>query len=158
MSAVLTRRRPSRARDRDREAARSVARQESLFGASGSLAPAPPREPRVDDAPPHDANVLDRPPSDADVLDAPPLEPTAGESPAQFAPARGNEQREPAAPARAPVAGRTLDEAITALWGDLVTGATVACPACGSTALQPRHSAGAGVVGGRCGACDATLA
>ena len=52
---------------------------------------------------------------------------------------------------------RTLDDAISALWGDLLTGETADCPVCGS-AMQPRHSAGAGVVGGRCGTCATTLA
>ena len=60
----------------------------------------------------------------------------------------------------APVAisGPTLDELVSGLWGELLAGDTATCPACGAEAMQPRHSAGAGVVGGRCGACDATLA
>jgi len=141
MSAVLTRRRPSRARDRDREGARSTARQESLFagGAAAAVAPAPPRaEPAVGDA-------LGR-------------EPDVEASPARVEPDPGRDRGQPAAVAPRSIAGPTLDEAITALWGDLATGGAVACPACGSSALQPRHSAGAGVVGGRCGACEATLA
>jgi hypothetical protein len=60
--------------------------------------------------------------------------------------------------APAAISGPTLDEAISGLWGELLAGDTATCPACGSAAMQPRHSAGAGVVGGRCGACDATLA
>jgi hypothetical protein len=60
--------------------------------------------------------------------------------------------------APAAISGPTLDEAISGLWGDLLAGETATCPACGAPAMQPRHSAGAGVVGGRCGACDATLA
>jgi hypothetical protein len=84
----------------------------------------------------------------------------------------------PAAPARAPqreaeverggtavvtetpvaISGPTLDELVSGLWGELLSGDTATCPACGAAALHPRHSAGAGVVGGRCGACDATLA
>jgi hypothetical protein len=52
---------------------------------------------------------------------------------------------------------RTLDEAISALWGELSTGAAIDCPVCGSE-MQPRHSAGHGVVGGRCGSCATTLA
>ena len=58
----------------------------------------------------------------------------------------------------AAVSAPTLDEAISARWSELLAGATTSCPVCGSEAMQPRHSAGAGVVGGRCGACDSTLA
>jgi hypothetical protein len=56
------------------------------------------------------------------------------------------------------ISGPTLDELVSGLWGELLAGDTATCPACGTAAMQPRHSAGAGVVGGRCGACDATLA
>jgi hypothetical protein len=56
------------------------------------------------------------------------------------------------------ISGPTLDELVSGLWGELLAGDTATCPACGAAAMQPRHSAGAGVVGGRCGACDATLA
>jgi hypothetical protein len=55
------------------------------------------------------------------------------------------------------LATRTLDDAISALWGQLVTGEAADCPVCGS-AMAPRHSAGSGVVGGRCGTCATTLA
>jgi hypothetical protein len=60
--------------------------------------------------------------------------------------------------APAAISGPTLDEAISGLWGGLLAGDMATCPACGVAAMQPRHSAGAGVVGGRCGACEATLA
>ena len=51
----------------------------------------------------------------------------------------------------------TLDEAISGLWGDLTaTGETVDCPVCGSV-MHARHTASAGVVGGRCGTCATTL-
>jgi hypothetical protein len=56
------------------------------------------------------------------------------------------------------ISGPTLDDLVSGLWGELLAGDTATCPACGAAAMQPRHSAGAGVVGGRCGACDATLA
>jgi hypothetical protein len=56
------------------------------------------------------------------------------------------------------ISGPTLDELVSGLWSELLAGDTATCPACGAAAMQPRHSAGAGVVGGRCGACDATLA
>jgi hypothetical protein len=52
---------------------------------------------------------------------------------------------------------RTLDEALSALWDELTTGTEIDCPVCGG-AMEPRHSAGAGVVGGRCGTCATTLA
>jgi hypothetical protein len=67
------------------------------------------------------------------------------------------------APAPAPVeadqprATVTLDEAISGLWGALTSGETADCPVCGS-AMLPRHTASAGVVGGRCGTCATTLA
>jgi hypothetical protein len=53
--------------------------------------------------------------------------------------------------------GPTLDQAITSLWTGLLASEPGACLACGGE-MQPRHSAGAGVVGGRCGACSLTLA
>jgi hypothetical protein len=54
-------------------------------------------------------------------------------------------------------AAPTLDEALSGLWGQLRSAETVACPVCGG-AMAPRHTAGAGVVGGRCGSCATTLA
>jgi hypothetical protein len=62
---------------------------------------------------------------------------------------------EPARGEPAPVT-RTLDEALSAWWGELASGAAIDCPVCGS-AMQPRHSAGPDVVGGRCGSCATTL-
>ena len=57
----------------------------------------------------------------------------------------------PTAPERADhepaIAATTLEEAITALWADLSSGEPADCPVCGA-AMEPRHSAGAGVVGG----------
>ena len=52
--------------------------------------------------------------------------------------------------------GPTLDELVAGAWEGLLAGAPAACIACGST-MTPRHSAGAGVVGGRCGGCGSTL-
>jgi hypothetical protein len=121
MSAVLTPGRTRRGRDRDRDAGRSGARQESLFGAYAAPPEAPaatPREPEPD---------LDR----------------GGTAVATEAPVA--------------ISGPTLDELVSGLWGELLAAETATCPACGAAAMQPRHSAGAGVVGGRCGACDATL-
>jgi hypothetical protein len=57
--------------------------------------------------------------------------------------------------ARAP-AEPTLADALGEAWAAIGTGATAECPVCAGV-LQPRWSAGAGVVGGRCGDCGATL-
>ena len=54
-------------------------------------------------------------------------------------------------------AGQTLDALMAGVWGDLRAGETTACPLCRG-AMRPRHSAGAGVVGGRCDTCAASLA
>jgi hypothetical protein len=77
-------------------------------------------------------------------------------------------QRSPVAEPRAPreetaetgtatlVAPPTLDETMSVLWASLSASSPAACPVCGATML-PRHSAGAGVVGGRCGGCGTTV-
>jgi hypothetical protein len=56
---------------------------------------------------------------------------------------------------RAP-AEPTLADVVGAAWAAISSGAATACPVC-SGSLQPRWSAGAGVVGARCGDCGATL-
>jgi len=61
----------------------------------------------------------------------------------------------PPLPARAP-AEPTLADAMRGAWAAVGTGVTAECPVCAGR-LQPRWSAGAGVVGGRCGDCGATL-
>jgi hypothetical protein len=58
--------------------------------------------------------------------------------------------------ARAPRQGSTLDDVVAGAWEGLLAGAPADCPVCG-THLSPRYSAGAGVVGGRCGGCGSTL-
>jgi len=58
--------------------------------------------------------------------------------------------------ARAHRQGPTLDDLVVGVWEGLLAGAPADCPACG-TVMGPRHSAGAGVVGGRCGGCGSTL-
>jgi hypothetical protein len=136
MSTVTTRRPTRRARDRDWEAGRSAARQERLFG--GAAAPSA----SATTSAPARTREAEREREPAGVASAAPLAP----------------ELEPAADAPHAVSGPTLDDAISALWGELARGSTIGCPACGSTAMAPRHSAGAGVVGGRCGACEATLA
>jgi hypothetical protein len=56
---------------------------------------------------------------------------------------------------RAP-AEPTLADVLGEAWASARTGAATECPVC-SGSLQPRWSAGAGVVGARCGDCGATL-
>jgi hypothetical protein len=80
-------------------------------------------------------------------------------APAPPAPRRDAPLRQEAAPApqeATTASARTLDEALSALWGELTTGTAIDCPVCGG-AMEPRHSAGAGVVGGRCSTCATTL-
>jgi len=58
--------------------------------------------------------------------------------------------------ARAHRHGPTLDDLVAGAWEGLLAGAPADCLVCG-TPLAPRHSAGAGIVGGRCGGCDTTV-
>jgi hypothetical protein len=134
MSAVLTRRRRARARGRDTE------RQASLFG---QVVAPPPQRPSSPAAPPSGrapvatASAPVHEPVEAAVFDVPTTD-------------------DPDVRATA-LAEPTLDEAICGLWAGLLASEPGDCPLCGS-ALAPRHSAGAGVVGGRCTGCSATLA
>jgi tRNA(Ile2) C34 agmatinyltransferase TiaS len=57
----------------------------------------------------------------------------------------------PSAPPQA-----SLEDLVLRTWTAVAAGEQVACPVC-SGAMQPRWSAGAGVVGGRCGDCGTTL-
>ena len=50
----------------------------------------------------------------------------------------------------------TLADVMSEAWAAVGTGAATECPVCAGS-LEPRWSAGAGVVGGRCGDCGATL-
>jgi hypothetical protein len=52
--------------------------------------------------------------------------------------------------------GATLDDLLSGAWERLAAGSSAACPVC-SGELQPRWSAGAGIVGGRCGSCASEL-
>ena len=63
---------------------------------------------------------------------------------------------EPVQAASAHRHGPTLDDLVAGAWEGLLAGAPADCPVCGS-ALSPRHSAGAGIVGGRCGGCGTTV-
>jgi hypothetical protein len=60
-------------------------------------------------------------------------------------------------PRPAPEAGPTLDDVVSRTWEVLRATVPAACLVCGAE-LQLRHSAGAGVVGGRCDSCGSTLA
>ena len=53
-------------------------------------------------------------------------------------------------------AAPTLADVMSEAWSAIGAGVTTECPVC-TGSLQPRWSAGAGVVGGRCGDCGATL-
>jgi hypothetical protein len=53
-------------------------------------------------------------------------------------------------------AGITLDAAIASLWSELTAGEAAACPVC-EAPMEPVHSPGTGVAGGRCGSCGSTL-
>jgi tRNA(Ile2) C34 agmatinyltransferase TiaS len=50
----------------------------------------------------------------------------------------------------------TLDALLVEVWNDVTAGAHAECPVCAGR-MQPRWSAGAGVVGGRCDDCGTTL-
>ena len=56
-----------------------------------------------------------------------------------------------------PEPSRTLDDVLSEAWSGLLAGATAACPVCHAE-MTPSWSAGAGVVGGRCGNCGSALA
>jgi len=53
-------------------------------------------------------------------------------------------------------AAPTLTDVLVEAWNDVSAGARAACPVC-SGSLQPRWTAGAGVIGGRCEDCGTTL-
>jgi hypothetical protein len=153
MSALLSPRRSARgARRRQRP---TEAKQESLFGA---LPAAPPRpEPAAPE--PAEAEPATTAPVEAVAAPvAPPAESVAAPVAPPAAPAAGAETADLAATqtARAHRQGPTLDDLVAGAWEGLLTGAPAACPVCEST-LTPRYSAGAGVVGGRCGGCGSAL-
>ena len=50
----------------------------------------------------------------------------------------------------------TLADVLGTAWSAVSSGAATECPVCAGS-LQPRWSAGAGVVGARCGDCGTTL-
>ena len=85
-----------------------------------------------------------RPPAPERAAPAPVAEPAAVAAP------------ETATTARAHRHGPTLDDLVAGAWEGLLAGAPADCLVCG-TPLAPRHSAGAGDRGGRCGGCGTTL-
>ena len=52
--------------------------------------------------------------------------------------------------------GPTLDDLVAGAWEGLLAGAPADCLVCGAP-MAPRHSAGAGIVGGRCDGCSASI-
>ena len=50
----------------------------------------------------------------------------------------------------------TLDTLLVEAWNDVTAGTAAECPVCAGR-MQPRWTAGAGVVGGRCEDCGTTL-
>ena len=63
---------------------------------------------------------------------------------------------EPTPAASAHRHGPTLDDLVAGAWEGLLAGAPADCLVCGAP-MVPRHSAGAGIVGGRCGGCSASI-
>lgn len=129
MSAVMTPRRIRRGHDRDR----APSRQTSLFG---QVVQPLPREAE---------------PAVALSPETAPAEPAAVAAPSS----RTAEPAAVAAPSSR-AAEPSLARAISSLWDGLLAGEPGACPVCGE-AMQPRESAAAGVVAGRCGSCSATI-
>jgi hypothetical protein len=158
MSAVLTRRRNARGRSRDRD--RDPGVQASLFG---QVAAPPPVAPEPERSAPEPERAMPR----RAAAPAAPAAPAGGVAPSApesrvTAPEPNVTAPEPSvvapgARASRPLAGPTLDDAMSSLWRDLLRAESAACPVCGEP-MQPRHSAGAGVVGGRCGGCGSTVA
>jgi hypothetical protein len=132
MSALLTPRRPRRRVDRT-----AATHQDSLFSAA---APVPAAAPSVPESP----------------APTPVAAPSVPESPAPAPPDAAAPAGESAITVRAHRQGPTLDDLVVGVWEGLLAGAPADCPACGAV-MSPRHSAGAGVVGGRCGSCGSSL-
>jgi hypothetical protein len=61
------------------------------------------------------------------------------------------------APRPEPEAGPTLDDVVSRTWEVLRAAIAPACVVCGAE-MQPRHTAGSRVAGGRCDSCGSTLA
>jgi hypothetical protein len=160
MSALLTPRRPRRAK---RPAPRRPEGQSSLFGAATAPVvpdpePAMPAEP-VEAAVPETFAPAE--PVEAALPETlAPAQPVEAAVPETFAPAEpalaGEAAPNMTTTASARRQGPTLDDLVAGAWEGLRAGAPAECLMCG-TPLAPRHSAGAGIVGGRCGGCGSTL-
>ena len=88
---------------------------------------------------------------------APPAAPAPGAAaPHAAAAAAATAAPETATAARAHRHGPTLDDLVAGAWEGLLAGAPADCLVCGAP-MAPRHSAGAGIVGGRCGGCSASI-
>ena len=61
-----------------------------------------------------------------------------------------------ATPILASESARTLEDLVIETWAGLRADAPAACPICDSV-MEPRWSAGAGVVGGRCRQCGTEM-
>jgi hypothetical protein len=130
MSALLI----TRPRAREGDAERIARGQERLFGdAAIATPPVPPAVAPAAPAPPE----LGHPHEPVDATSAPAARTTPAEPSAVHA--------------------RTLDAAVSSLWASLTAGEAATCPVC-DTAMEPRRSPAAGVVGGRCRSCGSTLA
>ena len=148
MSALMT---PRRSRRTRRDTAPRPPGQSSLFGAAASAPAAAPTAVSAPAAAPA-APPVEREPvaAAAPAPAAPPVErkpvaaPESAAAPETFTTASARRQ------------GPTLDDLVAGAWEGLLAGAPADCLVCG-TPLAPRHSAGAGVVGGRCGGCGSTL-
>jgi|SRR5215217_7297473 len=139
MSALMTPRRPRR--DRRTRPVPAPGGQSALFGAGAAPAVAP------------------APKTVEPTAAAAPAAPEAAEPMAAAAPAAPDTAMpgaEPATTASAHRHGPTLDDLVAGAWEGLVAGARADCLVCGSP-LAPRHSAGAGIVGGRCDSCGTTV-
>ena len=136
MSALMT---PRRTRSgRRTRSLPAPGGQSALFGA-GSTAVAAPAAP---------APAVAEPPTPAGAA--------AAEASATTAQPTDVAAPEAATTARAHRHGPTLDDLVAGAWEGLLAGAPADCFVCGAP-LAPRHSAGAGVVGGRCGSCGTTV-
>ena len=134
MSALMT---PRPARRRRTRPAAAPGGQSALFGAGA--APATSAAPSAPTAPePHAAPATHAAPAEPAAATATVVSPETDTT------------------ARAHRHGPTLDDLVAGAWEGLLAGAPADCLVCG-TALTPRHSAGAGIVGGRCGGCGTTV-
>ena len=71
-------------------------------------------------------------------------------------PGRGPVPGASALRAHQPETARTLEDVVVEAWVGLRADAPIACPWC-EAAMEPRWSAGAGVVGGRCDGCGTEI-